>query len=57
MSPSGSPSSKVYGLQLRPLHYQVHPVVLAQGRMPDAMEDAEVRMMKCRREKDGNHAE
>ena len=33
--------------QLRPLHYQVHPVVLAQGRMPDAMEDSEVPMMKC----------
>ncbi|CAK9116183.1 unnamed protein product [Durusdinium trenchii] len=27
----------------RPLHYQVHPVLLAQAPMPSAMEDAEVR--------------
>lgn len=26
-----------------PLHYQVHPVVVAQARMPDGMEDSEVR--------------
>jgi len=37
-----------------PLHYQVHPVVLAQGRMPDAMEDAEVR--KWVKQRFGKHA-
>eukprot|EP00434_Breviolum_minutum_P010417 symbB.v1.2.009187.t1/scaffold581.1/size274127/1 len=37
-----------------PLHYQVHPVVLAQGRMPDAMEDSEVR--KWVKQRFGKHA-